>query len=86
MQGACGVAGCVSELVAKWLGSCGLEPTLLLEPSRELTLSPEPDHKSVLGVAEGQAESADAGTEARPTSHREDRTLCQLTTLRSTNK
>ncbi|KAG8314054.1 Rab3 GTPase-activating protein non-catalytic subunit, partial [Homalodisca vitripennis] len=62
--------GCVSELVARWVASGGLEPTLLLETSRVSSCSPESERSGSagVGVVEGQTLSAECGEEARPTS------------------
>ncbi|KAG8326312.1 Rab3 GTPase-activating protein non-catalytic subunit [Homalodisca vitripennis] len=76
--------GCVSELVARWVASGGLEPTLLLETSRVSSCSPESERSGSagVGVVEGQTLSAECGEEARPTSDDQVRTLDRLSVLR----
>lgn len=66
------------------MASCGLDPTLLLEGSRESSRSPDTESGGSvrLGVAEGVAESTEPGEEAKPASPVEIRTLTQLAVLR----
>ncbi|XP_054260822.1 rab3 GTPase-activating protein non-catalytic subunit isoform X2 [Macrosteles quadrilineatus] len=78
--------GCVSELVARWIASSGLDPALLLEGSRESSQSPDSSRSdrlgSGVGVVEGQLLSADEGKEAQPTSPEESFLLARLAELR----